>query len=587
MGHLFRLMIAFVCAVPALAASSKTWDVAAAGAVGDGVADCTVVFQRLLDEAGAAGGGVVQVPAGRYRINGTLSIPEAVTLEGVFRVPPTDQGGKPLKINGSILLAFAGRGQADSPPFIKLGGCNAAVSGLAILYPEWSQGDVPPVPYPPTIGAADVNDVAVLDCLIVQPYEAIRFDRSARFVVRNVFGSPSFRGLYVDACYDIGRVENCHFWPFGLSYDPKDPFCQWVNTQGVAFEFARTDWQYVTNTFCFGYGVGYKFSETKAGACNGNFLGIGADSCRRGILVEQSQPYGLLITNGEFVGQWGSTDSTGIEIAQGAGAGKVSLNNCAFWGPLDQCLWLRSNETQLTAIGCNFCSWDVGTKGSPAIRLERGKAIVQGNTFGDGDTHVEVGGDVVSAIIMANQAASGLTVDNRAGERTQLVANEAPKKLWTKEEKQYYRVMVGADGDRPFVMGWHGKEGSVEWPDAPGTMRWSTPESRLKLPIVPGTPYTLTLEVSVPPEAIDAGNGVFLDGKKIGELPSTPGLGVVTVRIPRVKADRVVLDVRTKGWQPSVTIPGSSDQRVLGLKLRAVTMRASRAPKTAFDANVH
>lgn len=585
MRLLLCLTLVFACMGPAVSASTKTWDVAASGAMGDGAMDCTPVFQRLLDEAGKAGGGIVQVPAGRYRINGTLSIPEAVTLEGVFRVPPTDQGGSPLKINGSVLLAYAGRGTQDAAPFIKLAGCNATVSGLAILYPEWSQADVPPIPYPPTIGANGVNDVAVLDCLIVQPYEAIRFDSTARFVVRNVFASPIFRGLYVDACYDIGRVENCHFWPFGVAYDPKNPFCQWVNTQGVAFEFARTDWQYVTNTFCFGYGVGYKFSETKAGACNGNFLGIGADSCRRAILVEQSQPYGLLITNGEFVGQWGSTDSTGIEIAEKAGAGKVSLNNCAFWGPLDQCLWLRSKEVQLTAIGCNFCTWDNGMKGSPAIRLERGKAIIQGNTFGDGDTHIEVGSEVVSAIIMANQAASGLVVVNQAGERTQLAVNEASKNQWTNKEKRHYCIRIGTEGDRPYLAGWHDKEKATEWPDGQGTRRWSSPESRLKLPVLPNTAYTLTMEVSIPAQAIDAANGIFLNGKRLAELPQTPGIAVVTAPIPRTDAKKVFLEVRAKGWQPSASIPGSTDQRMLGIGVRTVTMRAVRAPKTPFDAN--
>ena len=34
---------------------------------------------------------------------------------------------------------------------------------------------------------------------------------------------------------------------------------------GEAFIFGRTDWQYVLNTFCFGYNVGYKFIKTKAG----------------------------------------------------------------------------------------------------------------------------------------------------------------------------------------------------------------------------------------------------------------------------------------------------------------------------------
>ena len=59
------------------------WDVATAGARPGGAEDCTTVFQKLLDEAGRAGGGVVTVPAGRYRINGHLTLPANVTLEGI------------------------------------------------------------------------------------------------------------------------------------------------------------------------------------------------------------------------------------------------------------------------------------------------------------------------------------------------------------------------------------------------------------------------------------------------------------------------------------------------------------------------
>ena len=39
--------------------------------------------------------------------------------------------------------------------------------------------------------------------------------------------------------------------------------------------FARTDWEYVFNTFAFGYAIGYHFVASKQGSCNGNFLGIG------------------------------------------------------------------------------------------------------------------------------------------------------------------------------------------------------------------------------------------------------------------------------------------------------------------------
>ena len=253
--------------------------------------------------------------------------------------------------------AYAGRGSQEGTPFILLAGNNAAIAGLVVNYPEWKQTDVPPVPYPPCVESHDTEQRRRHRVLLVSiPTRRIKFVRAARHLVRNVTGYPSWRGIFVDECYDIGHIENIHFWPFGLTYKPDDPYCKWVNTQGVAFELARTDWHYVSNTFCFGYGVGYKFSESKAGSTNGNFLGLGADSCRRAVLVEQAQPPGLLITNGEFVGRWGSTDSVCVEIGPKV-AGKVSLVNCSFWGPIDRCVRMQSPTGQFTASACHFCDW--------------------------------------------------------------------------------------------------------------------------------------------------------------------------------------------------------------------------------------
>ena len=111
-------------------------------------------------------------------------------------------------------------------------------------------------------------------------------------------GQPLRRGVLVDAIYDIGRIENVHFNPW---WSMKPRLFQWQLQHGEAFIFGRSDWQYVFNTFCFGYNVGYKFVQTEAGVCNGNFLGIGADDCYTALVVENCAPMGLLITNGEFV----------------------------------------------------------------------------------------------------------------------------------------------------------------------------------------------------------------------------------------------------------------------------------------------
>ncbi|CEK16993.1 endopolygalacturonase [Chthonomonas calidirosea] len=403
------------------AANSAHFDARQFGVRGDGHHDDTDALQKALDAAGKVGGGIVSLPAGQYRINGHLSIPGGVTLQGTFRAAPCARHDPYPQLYGTVLLAYAGRGKPNDPPFIRLAGQMAALAGVIITYPEWKQTDVPPVPYPPTVLAeGGVEDVAIMDCCFLNTYEAIRLQEAHRHYVRNVYGYPHWRGLYVDACYDIGRVENCHFWPFGVSFDPKDPFCQWVNTNAVAFEFARTDWQYVLNTFCFGYGVGYKFSESKAGACNGNFLGIGSDSCERDILVEQAQPYGLLITNGEFVGRWTSTSAVCVEIGEKVSS-KVSLSNCAFWGPIERIVWQRGPNAQFTASACHFVDWT-----STALQIDAGKVIVQGCTFMQPKTAAIIGEQVKSAIFIGNQANGGLIVDNRAGNRTQLGFNEQP-----------------------------------------------------------------------------------------------------------------------------------------------------------------
>lgn len=552
----------------------------AMGAVPDGKTDATATIQKALDAAGQAGGGVVELPAGRFRVDGTLTVPRGVTLQGTYRAALTI-ANKDEKPSGTVLLAFAGRGKAEGTPFLLLAGTNAVVAGLAVIYPEWKQTDVPPVPYPPCVESHDTESVAVLDCCFLNAYEAIRLVRAARHLVRNITGYPSRRGLYVDECYDIGRIENIHFWPFGLAYRAEDPYCKWINTEGVAFELARTDWHYVLNTFCFGYGVGYKFSESRHGSANGNFLGLGADSCRRAVLVEQAQPPGLLFTNGEFVGRWGSKDSVGVEVAEKA-RGKVSLVNCSFWGPLDRCVLMRSPTGQLTAQACHFVEWDNTEAGSPAVQLDAGRVIVSACTFEKEGAHVRLGAGVRSALVSVNQAAGGLRIDNRAGTRLRAVGNETDPLDENPAARAHYRVTVGAPGDGRFLQGWYGRERQGFGPFA-RRARWSKDTSLVTVPVVPGQPALVRLELSVPPQAVAPEAGIYLGGKKVAELPKEKGQ--VEVAVPAGTEDRVTLEVRCKGWSPKTTDPKSKDDRTLGVMLHGVTVKAASATGPAFDAN--
>lgn len=577
------LVIEFGLALPTSAlcqgaptpAAVLRWNVVAAGAVADGQTDCTPAFQKTLDEAGRAGGGVVEVPAGRYRINGNLRVPAHVTLEGVFRSAPNPAGLGATNVTGTLLLAYAGRGTTNGPPFIRLAGHNSGVAGLIIEYPEWKRSDLPPVPYPPCVASENTENVAVQDCCLLNPYEAIRLVRAARHLVRNVTGYPIWRGLFVDECYDIGRVENVHFWPFGLAYRQDDSYCKWINTQGVAFEFARTDWHYVANTFCFGYGVGYKFSASKHGSANGNFLGLGADSCERALVVEQAQPPGLLISNGEFVGRWGSTNAVCLEIGP-AVEGKVSLVNCSFWGPIDRCVWMLSRSGQFSASACHFVHWDNRGVGSPAIQLDAGRAMVQGCTFAQDGTAVAVGSEVTSAILIGNQAAGGFRVQNAAGNRAQIGFNEPDPISWTPEARAHYKLTVGANGDGRYLQQFHGPE-KGERP-----FRWSLGNARLVLPVAAGKPAMVTLELNVPTHALSDDAGIYLDGRRLAAFSTG---NVVSAILPAANSDRALLELRARAWVPQQVVPGSKDPRTLGVQLFSVTVKSDDAGPAVFDAN--
>lgn len=267
-------------------------------------------------------------------------------------------------------------------------------------------------------------------------------------------------------------------------------------------------------------------------------------------MVDQAQAPGLLITNGEFVGRWGSTDSVGMEIGP-AVKGKVSLVNRAFWGPLDRCVWMRGAEGQFTASACNFVNWDIAHLDSPAIQIDAGKAIVQGSTFGEDHLHVRVGKDTTSAIITANQAAGGFRIDNQAGKRTQSALNEADIE-WTDAARLHYRSdsVKQAAGT---IFGWHGSEVGA---------RWLMPSALMHSPVIPGKAYTVTLKLMAPPQAITAEAGLYLDGKQIAPLTNTDTL---TAALPATAKDQLRVELRAQGWVPMKLDANSKDPRTLGV----------------------
>jgi hypothetical protein len=290
---------------------------------------------------------------------------------------------------------------------------------VTVFYPD--QKPEKPVAYPWCVAVAGEN-VAVIDCLLVNPYQGVDLASkpSGRHYVRNLYGQPLRRGLSVDKCFDVGRIENVHFGPF-WNWDEKTGIQAWQQQNGEAFLFARGDWEHVTDTFCYGYGVGYRFTKSADGSLNGNLDGIGADASHHAVVIDATQGPSLLISRGQFVSFTGDKP-THVVVAEAHG-GVVQFQHCAFWGLAHQVARVAGTGT-VSFSNCNFADWAAGV---PAIDLSGGDLLVNGCVFQKPFPQALLQGKAQSAIFTANRLAGPLAVDNPAKANLQAGLNVEKK----------------------------------------------------------------------------------------------------------------------------------------------------------------
>jgi len=390
------------------------------GAKGDGKTDDTAAFQKAMDTAAQDGGGVVFAPHGNYFFAGHLDVPRGVALKGVWESVPAhvglrDRGQDKATDDGTTFLVTENESNEVGAAFITLHD-NSTLKGVVIYYPD-QISDGEPEPYPYAIAMRGKNP-AVLAVELLNPYNGIDASRNERHLIRDVQGQPLRRGIFVDSIYDIGRIENVHFNPW---WSQKPKLFHWQEEHGEAFIFARTDWQYVYNTFCFGYNIGYKFIKTGTGVCNGNFLGIGADDCYTAVDVEASAAFGVLISNGEFTSFHGP-DPTMVSVSD-QNSGSVRFVNCAFWGPCNQIAKIAGRGT-VGFSDCTFVQWDRNKEGRHAIQATGGTILVRGCEFREDKPQVELGEGVRRAVISDNVFNGQARIANNS-KRTVVISNNS------------------------------------------------------------------------------------------------------------------------------------------------------------------
>lgn len=398
------------------------------GAVGDGYTDCTEAFQAALDAAATEGGGIVFVPAGVYRFEGTLILPDNVTLEGVWRAP---QRGEPVEA-GSVLNVLSGHDDMEGAPFLRMG-TSSTLRGLTLYYPNQVRAN-PPIPYPWAVQAnGHADNISILDVTMINPYKAVDLGTypAGRHYINNLHAYPLYLGLYINQCYDVGRIENVHFWPF-WDLDPNSPLWAFTKEHATAFLIGKTDGQMGHNLFSIFYRYGMRFIagpiydenrniidyQAGSGMYSNCYMDVSPCAVRVDTAMEKA---GISFVNASIMSR--------VEVGP-QNRGTVKFTASGFWatGDLEEHAVLEGRGAVIFEA-CHFNDWDRAGRGVPCIDANNRRVIINACEFPtdrDNPLLVRLGPRVRSAIITSNLMPGGEHVENHAPPEAQVhVAHNA------------------------------------------------------------------------------------------------------------------------------------------------------------------
>ncbi len=340
--------------------------------------DNTGALQAALDAAGQTGG-VVYLPGGWYRVDGTLHIPDGVELRGVFEVPSHTQGG------GAVLRTTHGHGDEDAAPFITMGE-GAGIRGFVIQHPK--QDFREPVPYPWAVQSRGKN-VYAIDVVFANSWLGLDFGTypSDGHYISYIGGACIRCGMFVGNCAGEGWVENVQFSPhyWQRSNFEGHPVIDnwrdlWHNQLDLldALVFGYCADEHVLGTFVFGAHAGIKFVLQDGKGMRGKIIGHGTDGAQISLHYVGCDEVDLI--NSELVAMESDNDRMHI-LSEPNAAGNMRLFNSLMWGYPHYGLVLKGGNLHVQQS--NLCS------GSRAFfTVEGGKHELVGNFFQERAPHV-------------------------------------------------------------------------------------------------------------------------------------------------------------------------------------------------------
>lgn len=322
------------------------------GAKNDGITDNTSAIQNALDRAKSEGGGVVYLPSGKYKVLGNLTIPQGVELKGSMDVGSVPTGP------GSILEAYAGKGDENAEPFIKLSG-NSGIRGVVINYPEQMYNEIldgnviNPYAYPYSIQVTG-KDAYIVNVGFRSVYRAIDLfsHRCDNAYIEYPAGHVFNTGIRVGNGTEGAIIRNAQFNTIGYACGAESKFGRWKNSPPEGTDnqpayrqnyrdlefFILGDCKNLTlfNNFHFGCNKGTIFANEGEGP-SGIALGHGIDAAIKALYFEKVGEAGFDLIGSQIVSlqqeiaEGGKSAARYVETTPGF-EGEATLFAADFWG---------------------------------------------------------------------------------------------------------------------------------------------------------------------------------------------------------------------------------------------------------------
>lgn len=323
------------------------------GADSTGVKDSTQAVRDAVAYVSSLGGGTVYFPKGSYRLTGSITVDNYVTLMGNYVDPDLSDTGD----YGTVIIADVSPSEESLPGLFRLRGSSGVV-GMTVWYPQQTIDDVRAFPYTFEImgGAYNILEhmqFTVQNVTLLNSYRGLAASRTVNpavqvgtqdahegLVVENLKGTVLKCGLDCVNESDVGYVKGATFspkyWANAVKYGAPDEAAirEYTYRNACGLMFGDLEWSPYYDIFLDGFRTGVhiihgtRIQEENPIAFMGGFYRLTTKSCRYGLVVDQLyKGWGMLVTHSTVAGDEAS-------VINNADVGYVRLTDTGISGEM-------------------------------------------------------------------------------------------------------------------------------------------------------------------------------------------------------------------------------------------------------------